>query len=307
MQNDALVLISGFLALVSALGVIMVLAGLQQRFFYRRRVLVRLRRLLGQIDRQELPTASIRRGRAAIIVTDRLKRAGLMPAAWMQPAAIVLLLLSMLSGAAGHGPAGLLLYPVAALGAIWFLLAYLAGRRRRLMIEQIPIFIDHLLRAVATGNTLDAALMAATAESRDPLRAVFEQVARDLKLGGRLEEALDEVTRTYDLDELRILALAVRVNRRYGSSIQDLLKSVVTIIRRAEAARREFKSMTGETRLSAWVLGLLPISLAGFIMLTNPGYLGNLLYDPGGRVALALALGLQGLGAFILWRMTRVF
>jgi tight adherence protein B len=163
------------------------------------------------------------------------------------------------------------------------------------------------MRAVATGNTLDAALISATGEAREPLLQVFEQVVRDIRLGGGLEEALEEATRTYDLDELRILALAVRVNRKYGSSIQDLLKSVVKLIRRAESARREFKSMTSETRLSAWVLSLLPVLLALYIALTNPLYLDSLLYDPTGRVLLGIAIVLQLIGAFILWRMTRVF
>jgi tight adherence protein B len=55
------------------------------------------------------------------------------------------------------------------------------------------------------------------------------------------------------------------------------------------------------------VLSLLPITLAAYIIFTNPDYLGHLLYDQTGRVILVIAIFLQVLGAFILWRMTRVF
>jgi tight adherence protein B len=297
----------GLFAVAFSMICAVVFAGLQQRFLQRRSVRARLRELLGYVDRRDLPSVQARKGLLTTLATNQLKRAGFVPAPWMLSAGIAALLLAALFGVSLSGMVGLLLYPMAALGAGWLFLLYRARRRRRMMIEQTPTFIDHLMRAVSTGNTLDAAIMSATAEARDPLRPVFDQVVRDIRLGGELEEALEEATRTYDIDELRILSLAVRVNRKYGSSIQDLLKSVVILVRRAEAARREFKAMTGETRLSAWVLSLLPIMLAAYIIFTNPEYLGHLLYDETGRVILIIAIVLQAIGAFILWRMTRVF
>jgi tight adherence protein B len=297
----------GFVAVSFSVICVAALVGLQRRLLLRRALLARLRELLGHLDRRALPSVQIRRGLLTALATDQLKRAGFVPAQWMLPALIAALVLAALVGVSLSGAVGLLLYPMTVLGAGWMYLRHRARRQRRMMIEQTPAFIDHLMRAVATGNTLDAALISATGEAREPLLQVFEQVVRDIRLGGGLEEALEEATRTYDLDELRILALAVRVNRKYGSSIQDLLKSVVKLIRRAESARREFKSMTSETRLSAWVLSLLPVLLALYIALTNPLYLDSLLYDPTGRVLLGIAIVLQLIGAFILWRMTRVF
>lgn len=297
----------GIVAVFFSMICLAVLFALQQRFLLRRSLLARLRGLLGHVDHRDLPSVQLRRGLLTALATNQLKRAGVVPAQWMLSAVIACLVLAALVGVSLSGAWGVLLYPMTAFGAGWMFLRYRARRQRRMMIEQTPAFIDHLMRAVATGNTLDAALISATGEAREPLLQVFEQVVRDIRLGGGLEEALEEATRTYDLDELRILSLAVRVNRKYGSSIQDLLKSVVKLIRRAESARREFKSMTSETRLSAWVLSLLPVLLAIYIVFTNPLYLDSLLYDPTGRIFLGVAIVLQIIGAFILWRMTRVF
>jgi tight adherence protein B len=63
--------------------------------------------------------------------------------------------------------------------------------------------------------------------------------------------------------------------------------------------------MTGETRMSAWVLGMTPLAIALYIMVMNPNYLNMLLDDDTGKTLLTTALGLQGMGAFILWRMLR--
>jgi len=84
-----------------------------------------------------------------------------------------------------------------------------------------------------------------------------------------------------------------------------MLESVVKMIRQQELARRELAAMTGETRISAWVLGITPIAIASYIMVMNPNYLNILLQDPSGRTMMVTALGLQGIGTFILWRMMR--
>jgi Flp pilus assembly protein TadB len=57
--------------------------------------------------------------------------------------------------------------------------------------------------------------------------------------------------------------------------------------------------------LSAWVLGLLPIGVASYMMLVNPSYLEVMWHDDGGKNILLTALMLQCLGGILLWRMVR--
>ena len=68
---------------------------------------------------------------------------------------------------------------------------------------------------------------------------------------------------------------------------------------------RELAAMTGETRISAWVLSLTPISIAGYMMVVNPGYLDLMLQSPSGKTLLMTALGFQIAGVLILWRMLK--
>ncbi|MEX0615187.1 MAG: type II secretion system protein, partial [Methylophaga sp.] len=90
-----------------------------------------------------------------------------------------------------------------------------------------------------------------------------------------------------------------------GSSVRDLLNNIVKMIHDREAARRELRTMTGETRVTAWVLGLLPLMIAAYILMMNPGYMLTMWQDDSGKIMLMAALGFQGIGAFILWRMIK--
>lgn len=205
-----------------------------------------------------------------------------------------------------YGLAGAVLILVTTLFIFGFLLPYSRLHRRQAQtIAQVPIFIDQVLRSLSTGRSLESAIRFATSEAQPPLRYVLDRVIRAADLGADMVENLTEAAKLHRLRELNLIALAMRISNNYGSNPRDMLDSVVKMIRQQELARRELAAMTGETRISAWVLGLTPIAIAAYIMVMNPNYLNMLLQDATGQTIMIAALVLQGLGAFILWRMLR--
>lgn len=158
-------------------------------------------------------------------------------------------------------------------------------------------------RSLTAGNTLEEALQSAALESSEPIRSVFMSVARQVRLGATVEATLREAGKVHDLRALHILALSATVNRRFGGSMRRVIKSLIDAIRRQEAASRELKALTGETRFSAWIVAAIPIALAGVFYVINPGYYQPMLASIGGRIALGVAVGLQVLGIFLIWRM----
>jgi tight adherence protein B len=211
----------------------------------------------------------------------------------------------VLAGGALWGGIGALLGACAgALSAVG-VVAWRTAERRRQILELLPEFLAHVLRAVAAGSSVFQALEAATDESREPLRGVFARVRRQMQLGAEFDDALEQLTGALRLRELSMLALTVRVNQRYGGAIRDLLGSLVQALNARERARRELRAMTAETRVSAWVLGCLPLALAAYVIVVNPEYLGRMWNDPQGKTMLAAALSLEAAGSLVLWRLVR--
>jgi tight adherence protein B len=205
-----------------------------------------------------------------------------------------------------NGLGGALLLLLVTVFVFGFLLPNIRlSRRRKQIVAQVPLFIDLVLRSLSTGRSLESAFRFASSETPPPLRHVLNRVLRAADLGADMVENLSETARLHALRELNLIALAMRISNNYGSSPREMLESVVKMIRQQELARRELAAMTGETRISAWVLGITPIAIASYIMVMNPNYLNILLQDPSGRTMMVTALGLQGIGTFILWRMMR--
>ena len=218
----------------------------------------------------------------------------------------VMLLLVGLLGWVWLGSPGIFLLPAGVAFIFGFLLPYVRLRRRQALItSQVPMFVDQMIRSMGTGRSVESAIRLAVEESPAPLKYVLERVVRATDLGADMAQTLNDAAQLHGLRELSLVGLALNISNTYGSSPREMLQSVVQMIRQQELAQRELAAMTGETRVSAWVLGLTPIALAGYMVATNPGYIDMMLQDASGKTVLYVAAFLQLVGVLLLWRMLR--
>lgn len=204
-----------------------------------------------------------------------------------------------------RGGIGLLTAIISTIAGLYLFALWRSAATQRTLLQQLPIFIDQIIRSMGIGRSFESSLLQAIENSPPPLSKALENVVIDNSLGGDLVESLTDSAELYRIHELHIITLALKINRRYGGSIKSMLESIITLIRQKEQAQRELKALTGETRLTAWLLGSMPIALAGYMMIQNPQYVGYLLEAPNGYAIIYTALGLQTVGGLILWRMLR--
>src|SRR5450830_1027929 len=291
--------VSVLLGLISLL-----LLGLSIRLFYtslrktgRERVLSRL----GQGQPVLAPVTSTTKNRLdRLFVRAGLNRPGEQQGLWLGLWALLVLL-----GGVQAGGIGLLLMLVLPPLALHLYLAWRYRRRVRRMVEQLPSLLDHAVRSLKSGRTLGDAILGGIEASADPLREAMGRVRRNVELGVGLAEAVNDFAEFYERDEFRFLALGLKVNHRYGGNASELLENLIKLIREREQGARQLSAMTGETRLTAVVLGLLPVGMVVFFLVTNPGYLLHMWDDASGRQMLLMAFGLQVFGCLALWRMLR--
>ena len=163
----------------------------------------------------ELPTESVTRG--------------LWIAAALVP--VLLLVLGWLAGLMAIALAVVIVFGV---------LSRNAARRRTKIVEQLPTYLEAVMRVLAAGNTLEESLAAAARESPDPIRPLFTSIGRQVRLGAAVETVLAEAGEVHRLRDLKVIALAASINRKYGGSLRHVMKSLINNIRQRDvAARRE--------------------------------------------------------------------
>lgn len=187
----------------------------------------------------------------------------------------------------------------------YFLLWLRADRRQRRRVSQLPAFLDNIVRLVTIGNSMAAAFQTAAASTDEPLREVVETAAALSRSAKELDAALVQVSRQYDMKELYMVAAVVSVALRFGGRSDQVLERMAAFMRDIGQARAELSASSAEIRLSAWILALLPLGIAGFIMVANNDLFMGLWVDPLGFKMLLTAVCLQVAGSYILYRMAK--
>lgn len=187
----------------------------------------------------------------------------------------------------------------------WAWLSRKAAQRRARILEQFPPFLESVIRVLAAGNTLEEAISAAARESSEPIQPLFLSVGRQVRLGAPTETVLMEVAEIHQLRDLKVMALAAAINRKYGGSLRNVLRSLIQAVRSRDSAARELRALTAETRFSALVLSIIPVSLMLYIFAQNPDYYAGMWADATGRVLLIASVILQLVGVVVIYRMMR--
>ncbi|ELW9528859.1 MULTISPECIES: type II secretion system F family protein [Burkholderia] len=187
---------------------------------------------------------------------------------------------------------------------VW--LASRIQRRRLKIVRQIPSFLDGIVRLVTLGNSVPAAFQSALLTTEEPLRGCLDHVSRMLRGGVEIDRAMVHIAKIYRTEEFELVGSVLRLSVKYGGRADVMLERMAVFMRDLEQAERELTAMSAETRLSAFVLVMLPIGIGSFIVLNNPKYLYGMWNDPGGRMLLMLAFLLQLTGSVWLYRMARL-
>lgn len=232
--------------------------------------------------------------RAGIRITPG--RLGLVSAVLVVVLAAILLL---------RGPLLALLALALLLVALWLYLQLRYQRRVSRMVEQLPSVLDHVVRSLKAGRSLADGLLLAFEQAQQPLRDALHPPIKNIRHGMPMVDALEEFALLYDRDVFYMLAMCVGVNQRYGGNAGEVFENLILLIRDRDLARRQLRALTGETRMSALVLGSLPAAMVVYMYVVNPEFLLRMWEQSSGQMLLLTAFGLQLAGSFVLWRMMR--
>ena len=112
----------------------------------------------------------------------------------------------------------------------------------------------------------------------------------EARLGRPLEEALEDSAARMESPDFEWAVMAVGIQREVGGNLAELLDTVKETMIARERLRGEIKSLTAEGKISAIVLGILPVGLGGFMWTINKEYMQPLVHTTTGQIMLGAAL-----------------
>lgn len=194
---------------------------------------------------------------------------------------------------------------VGLLGLSAFPWAVLLTRRKRIEVftRQLPEVFDVMSRAVAAGQTVSSALQLVGSECRPPLSREFALCCEQQNLGLPQDTTLRDLARRVPVPELHIFVIALLVQRQCGGSPVEVLNGISDMIRKRLRLASRVQALTGEGRMQAIVLTVLPIAAFAWLWIAQRDYIQALVVRPW---LIATVVGLQVVGSIWIRRTIRV-
>lgn len=175
---------------------------------------------------------------------------------------------------------------------------FMVRRRARKFEQSLPDMLALVAGTLKAGYSLMQGIDTVADQIDGPMGVELQRVVTETQLGRPLEESLETVAERMESDDFGWAVMAIRIQREVGGNLAELLLTVADTMTQRERLRREVKSLTAEGRVSAMVLGGLPVGLGIIMYVLNPDYTGMLLTERSGNIALGVAIVVAIAGFF---------
>ena len=181
---------------------------------------------------------------------------------------------------------------------------YVLGRERKRLSDfnkQLSGTIGIMANSLRSGYSLLQAMELVARETPPPIGEEFGRVVREVGLGLAPENALENLVRRINSDDLDLMVTAIKVQHEVGGNLSRILDTIETTIRESVRIKGEIKVLTAQQSLAGYIISGLPLALMAILLLLNPSYIMKL-FTPGWYILMPICGGLGIILGFVVIR-----
>lgn len=180
-------------------------------------------------------------------------------------------------------------------------------KRRKASIDKIlPDILDQLAGSLISGSTFVNAVQSMVDENEGPIKQEFSLFLRELRVGTRLEEALDNLGERVRSEDMDLVISAALIARDVGGNLAEIFTRLSTSLRRKQEMENKISALTAQGVLQGWVVGLLPFGILLALHFIEPEAMKVLWHSILGWVFLGLIVVMELIGGFFISRIVRI-
>lgn len=214
--------------------------------------------------------------------------------------------LSGLLGSVAIDLVGALLGVVLGVTVPFALLSRATARRQAAIQAQLADTLMVIASSMRAGHSFLQSLDSAAKEIDDPAAGELGRVLTEIRLGRDIDDALEALVGRVGSQDLEWAVTAIKIQRKTGGNLAEVLETVAKTIRERETLRRQVRVLSAEGRISVIVLTVLPILIAVYLMLVNPEYLKTLTTTTPGIIISSVAGVLMAFGYLWMRKIVRL-
>src|SRR5581483_2181443 len=178
--------------------------------------------------------------------------------------------------------------------------------RLRQFEDQLVDALTLIANALKSGYSFLQGIEAVAREMPPPLGAEFEQVVREIRVGGSAEEALLKLCERVPSQDLELVVTAMIIQRQVGGNLADILSNIAYTVRERHRILREIRVLTAQERMSGNVVAGIPLALVLLMSITTPTYVSGMWATNAGKAMLGAGFVMELIGLLVIRRMVEL-
>ncbi|WP_243056355.1 type II secretion system F family protein [Nocardioides sp. SR21] len=179
-------------------------------------------------------------------------------------------------------------------------------RRLAAFASQLPDTLTMIANSLSAGLTVGQAVDTVVRDGQEPIAGELRRALVEQRLGVNLDDALDGIAARMGSVDFAWVVMAIRIQREVGGNLSEVLMTVADTLREREYVRRQVRTLSAEGRLSAYILGALPVGMFLYLLVANREFVRPLYTELVGGLMLTTAAILLAGGSFLMSRIVKV-
>ena len=184
-----------------------------------------------------------------------------------------------------------------------FILGAAINRRQKKFTSFFADGMDIIVRGVRTGLPLGDCLRIIAHESPDPLGSEFRKVVEGESLGIPLEVCLEQLYERMPISEVNFFSTVLNIQKATGGNLGESLANLSSVLRGRKMLAEKIKALSAEAKMSAIIIGALPIVVMTLVTVVAPDYMTELYTTPTGHRNLMIGAVMMVLGTLMMRKM----
>ena len=170
--------------------------------------------------------------------------------------------------------------------AIWlveyFVIQKRIGDRLMKFEEQLPEALDIIKRVLQAGQPINQAFGEVGSEMPAPIGPEFKNTFSLLNYGYDMRLAIMQMSERVPTISMMAFSSAVLLQKETGGNLIENIEKLSRVLRDRFKLARKIKTISAESRMSAWILVLAPFAMYIIITIIKPEYIAPLHNHPTG-------------------------
>lgn len=189
---------------------------------------------------------------------------------------------------------------------LWILLAWKAKSQQDKLDRQLPALISSFLTTINAGGTPIQALQSVAQNSPQPIAGSMANILEGIQLGRPPQAAWQDWADFWGTKSAKLLATGIKIKWETGGQMSAILRHVLETLEFNRRMELRVSTLTAQSKLSAWVLSLLPVALALLTKTYRPDLFDAMTSDPLGQDLLIAATVMTVVGFFWLQKIAKL-